>query len=337
MSVETAPAAAYAAAPRDDSERRARLLTGLSVLAALVVCAVFVLWDLPSAWEYVLELRARKVAALALVAVAVAVSTVLFQTVTANTILTPGIMGFDALHLLIATLVVFTVGSGANAITSADGARALWALETTLMVVVVALLSQWLFVGARRDLHVLVLVGIVVGTLFRSVTSLLQRMLDPTQFAVLQDSFFASFNTVDETLLGLSAIAVGLTLAAVFRLRATLDVLALGREVATSLGVDHRRTVMGVLVAVAVLVSVSTALVGPITFFGLLVAHLAYRVVGHRHRHSLPTAAALAVVTLVLGQLLLERVFSYATGLSIIIDFAGGVLFLALVLRRSRR
>ncbi len=337
MSAETAPAATYAAAPPEASDRRARRLTLASVLAAVTVCAVFVLWDLPPAWEYVLELRSRKVAALALVAVAVAVSTVLFQTVTANTILTPGLLGFDSLHLLIATLVVFVAGPGANAVTSTDGARALWLAETTLMVVVVALLSQWLFVGAKRDLHVLVLVGIVVGTLLRSVTSLLQRMLDPTQFAVLQDSFFASFNTVDETLLGVSTIAVATTLAAVHRLRGTLDVLALGREVSISLGVDHRRTVMGVLVAVAVLVSVATALVGPITFFGLLVAHLAYRVVGHRHRYSLPTAAALGVVTLVLGQLILERVFSYATGLSIIIDFAGGALFLVLVLRRSRR
>ncbi len=303
------------------------------VVAAVVVCAVFLLHDLPEAWDYVLPLRARKIAALVLVAVAVAVSTVLFQTVTANRILTPGIMGFDAVYLLIQTVLVFTVGVGA---TSGIDVRLQWLLEVGLMVVVVGALSQWLFVGARRDLQVLVLVGIVVGTLFRSLTTLLQRMLDPSAFTMLQDSFFASFGAVDETLIGITAVVVALALVALWRLRTTLDVLGLGREAATGLGVDHRRTVMAVLMIVAVLVSVSTALVGPITFFGLLVAHLSYRLVGHRHAVVLPAAAGIAVLCLVGGQVLLERVFDFATGLSIIIDFAGGILFIVLMLRRSR-
>jgi iron complex transport system permease protein len=89
---------------------------------------------------------------------------------------------------------------------------------------------------------------------------------------------------------------------------------------------------------VSVLVAVSTALVGPITFFGLLVASLAHSLVGtSRHRYVLPAAALLAIICLVGGQTLLERVFSFDTALSIIIEFVGGIVFIILVLRRAAR
>ncbi|MCL8027462.1 iron chelate uptake ABC transporter family permease subunit [Nocardioides bruguierae] len=318
--------------------RRPGLITGVALAVAVLACAGFVLVDLPGAWEYALRLRLRTVSALVLVAVAVAVSTVLFQTVTANRILTPGLMGFDALYLLVQTAVVFFAGAGALGGAAGGGIAGslLWLVEVGVMVVLITALSRWLLLGARRDLQIVVLVGVVVGTLLRSVTTMLQRMLDPASFAVLQDSFFASFGTVEEDLLTISAVVVLATLAVLFAFRHVFDVLALGREAATSLGVDHRRAVLWVMVAVAVLVSVSTALVGPITFFGLLVANLAYVAVGHAHRWSIPAASAFAVITLVVGQWLLDRVFDFGTGLSIIIELGGGVLFLALLLGRAR-
>ena len=91
------------------------------------------------------------------------------------------------------------------------------------------------------------------------------------------------------------------------------------------------------LVLVALLVSVSTALVGPVTFLGLLVAHLAYRAMPtYRHAVVLPAAALIAAVTLVGGQLVLERVFSLNAALSIVIEFLGGLTLLVLLARRPR-
>ena len=88
----------------------------------------------------------------------------------------------------------------------------------------------------------------------------------------------------------------------------------------------------------AVLVSVSTALVGPTTFFGLLVASLVYRISGsERHVLLLPMSALLAALMLVGGQLVLERIFAFNTALSIIIEFAGGIAFIILVLRSGSR
>src|SRR5699024_414349 len=164
-------------------------------------------------------------------------------------------------------------------------------LETTVMVVLATLLFHWLFLKRRLSLHLVLLVGIVLGTVFRSISSFMQRLMDPSEFIVLQDMFFASFNSVQSELLLLSVALIALVSVPVIRMLRTFDVLALGREPSISLGVDHRRVVTQLLIMVTVLVSVSTALVGPITFFGLLVANLAYLVSGtNRHAVTLPMA-----------------------------------------------
>ncbi|WP_394247839.1 iron chelate uptake ABC transporter family permease subunit [Arthrobacter pityocampae] len=305
-------------------------LTVLGVTAAALIAA-FLLVGLEGNPAYVLPRRLNRIGAMVLVAVAVGVSTVLFQTVTGNRILTPSIMGLDALYLLIQTVLVFVLGAG-TLLTL--GAPLRFGVEVSLLVGFSWLLYRWLFLGSGRSLHLLLLVGIVFGVFFRGASSLLQRLMDPSEFIILQDLFFASFNRVDPLLLLISAVAVvGLCVPA-WRLRHRLDVLALGRETAVGLGVDYRRTVTLVLVICSVLVAVSTALVGPSTFFGLLVSALAYQLCSQfRHAVVLPVAVLLGVIALVGGQLVLEQVLAFDTALSIVIEFTGGIVFLVLLLK----
>ncbi|MBB5960650.1 iron complex transport system permease protein [Saccharothrix tamanrassetensis] len=315
--------------------RRENRVLALLALAAVATVVAFCLIALRGNWEYALTIRARKVAAMVVVGCAVAVSSVLFQTVTNNRVLTPGIMGFDSLFVLVQTLVVYFFG--ALALSSADP-RLMFAGQVVAMVVFAGALYRWLFDRRSRDLYVLVLAGVVCGTLFSSLSSLAARLINPNDFVVLQDTLFANFNSVDRNLLAVSAALVAVVSLWMVRLFPRLDVLALGREHALNLGVDHRSVVNQVLVAVAVLVSVATALVGPITFLGLLVANLARQFAGvSRHRVVVPASALLAVVALVGGQLVLERVFALDTALSVIINFVGGIYFIALLIREAKR
>ncbi|SMQ85434.1 iron complex transport system permease protein [Devosia lucknowensis] len=319
------------------SRRFSQPVIVISVLAVLALISVicFMTLGAKGSWSFILPFRGRKLLALCLVAYSVAVSTVLFQTVTNNRILTPSIMGFDALYVLLKTMLVFFLGAGALA-----GIDAQWqfGVEVVLMVVFSALLFRWLFLGEERSLTLLVLVGIVFGILFRSFSQFMQRMLDPNAFQVLQDSFFASFATVDTTLLAIACVVTALASLMALRIGHTFDVLGLGRNHAINLGVDYRRTVVTILMLVSVLVAVSTALVGPITFFGLLVATLAHSLVGNsRHVYVLPAAVLLAITCLVGGQTILERLFAFDTALSIIIEFLGGIVFITLVLRKAAR
>ncbi|QQR38187.1 iron chelate uptake ABC transporter family permease subunit [Devosia rhizoryzae] len=316
------------------SSRPVIVLLALALLALLSI-TLFMTLGAKGNWSFVLGFRGKKLLSLLLVAYSVAVSTVLFQTVTNNRILTPSIMGFDALYVLIKTSVVFFLGVGA--LTSIDS-QLQFVVEVLAMVTLSGLLFRWLFLGEERSLHLLVLVGIIFGILFRSLSALMQRMLDPGAFNVLQDTMFASFATTDPTLLGISTVIVLAVSVVGFRLMHSFDVLSLGRAHAINLGVDYKRTVAIILVLVAILVSVSTALVGPVTFFGLLVATLAHGLIGQsKHRYVLPAAVLLAILALVGGQTLLERVFAFDTALSIIIEFLGGAVFIFLVLRRSAR
>jgi iron complex transport system permease protein len=314
--------------------RRRRTLVVLGVLAVAAVVA-FLTIDVTGSWDYALMQRSRRIAAMCVVAVAVAVSTVLFQTVANNRILTPEIMGFDRLFVLIQTLGVFFVG--ASTVTTTDP-RLRFAVEVVALVAFGAGLYRMLFGRTERDVYVLVLLGVVMGGLFTSLTLLVSRLIDPNEFLTLQDLLFASFNSVDQQLLVLSAVVVGGVVLGVWRLLPRLDVVALGRDTALSLGVEHRRVVNRALLAVAVLVAVATALVGPVTFLGLLVANLARQLLGtHRHVWVLPGAALLAVLALVCGQLVLERVFGFNSALSIVINFVGGIVFIALLVREPRQ
>lgn len=307
----------------------ARLL--LLIALAVAVIVIFMTINSRGNWDFVLPFRGRKVLAMVMVGWSIAVSTVMFQTITGNRILTPSIMGFDALYMLIQTVAVFFLGSAS--LVAIDN-RMRFGAEVIAMTGFSLVLYWWLFIRADRGLDLLMLIGIVFGVMFRSVTNLLQRVIDPAEFAVLQDIGFASFNAVDETLLGVTTVLVIAISLIVWRMRYELDTVSLGRQTAISLGVDYRRVVMMALAMVSVLVSVSTALVGPITFFGLLVVHIAYLLIGSPyHRFILPAAAAIAVITLIAGQLVLERVFTFNTSLSIIIEFAGGLTFIALLLR----
>jgi iron complex transport system permease protein len=328
------PAAAFSqklkAAVRSASPR---LVAGILLAVTAAVVLFFLFFDLKGNVGYILPRRAIKVAAMLLVAVAVGVSTLLFQTVTANRILTPSIMGFDSLYILVQTAMAFTLG--AAAVVAAPPTLQFGA-EVLLMVVFSALLYRWMFTGATRSLHLLLLVGVILGSLFRGLSSLLQRLMEPSEFIILQDLFFASFNDVDPALLGVSTAIVAVVCAVVWRARHTLDVLALGRDVAINVGVDHRKVVMRVLLGCSLLVAVSTALVGPVTFFGLLVVSLGYQLCrGFSHAWLLPIVVLIGAVALVGGQLLLEQVFGFSTALSVVIEFAGGILFLYLLLKGS--
>nr|WP_246856738.1 iron chelate uptake ABC transporter family permease subunit [Brenneria sp. CFCC 11842] len=314
----------YALSPR----RRLWLLGAL----ALTAMAIFMTVNLGSNLRYILTHRGLMLATMLLVAFAASASTVLFQTVTNNRILTPSIMGFEALFILIQTILVFVFGvRGIPAL----GIQGKFFMEALLLVLFSAVLYRWLFTGNRNNLHLVLLVGIICGTLFRSMANLMQRLLDPSEFAIVQGRMFATFTRAAPELIGLSAAISALVAVMIWRMRFRFDVLALGRSTAINLGVDYKRSVTVILLLVSVLVAISTALVGPLTFLGFMVANLAYMIIGtSQHRFLLPAAFMLGIIALVGGQLILEHLLDMSGALSVVIEFIGGSLFILLLLKK---
>lgn len=282
--------------------RKITLLLGI----ALVLIVLYLVLGLNARnWEYALSRRIPRIIATVVTSGAIAASTVVFQTITHNRILTPSLMGLDALFLLLQTILLFLLGPQHQLVFNQN-----WNFLFVVgnMVLFALLLYQVVFQEIEEDIFFLLLVGLILGTLFQSATSFLQMVMDPNEFSVVQSKMFASFNNINTSVLTLSVIILVGTLVYVIRHSATLDVVALGRDHAVNLGVAYDRLVRKMLIAIAILVSVSTALVGPIMFLGLLVANLAREFLAtYEHRYLIGTALLLGLIALVGGQLLVER------------------------------
>ena len=309
--------------------KRMLLLTLFSILC--VVC--FMTINLKGNIQYILIHRSWILLTMVLVAFCSATSTLLFQTVTNNRILTPSIMGFEALFILIQTVVVFFIDPQGIPFIGVIGK---FLFETAMLILFSLFLYRGLFTRLKQNLHLVLLIGIILGTLFRSFANLLQRLMTPNEFAVLQSRIFATFTRAEPSLILLSlliAFVIGLIL---WRIRFRFDVLALGRDNAINLGVDYKKSVTLILFFVSILVAISTALVGPFTFLGLLIANLAYSLSGSsQHRYLLPTAFLLGMIALIGGHLILEYILNMSGALSIVIEFIGGSLFIYLLLKKG--
>jgi iron complex transport system permease protein len=318
---------------RNWSRQGVRLMA-LAVLAVVTLLA-FMTLGVEADWAFVLQHRGTKALTMLVVACALGMSTVVFQTVTHNTILTPAVMGLDALYLFLQAVLVLVLGSvGVVQL----GLLPKYGLEIVLMVALSVGLMRWLFTGHASSLHLMLLVGMVMGILFRSMTSFAMRMIDPNEFATLQDRMFANFNTIHTQLLLPSLVVLALGTAFFWRRRHVLDVLALGRDAAVNLGVHYQRQVLQLLVVMCAMVAISTALVGPVTFFGLLVANMAYQWMGtRRHAWVLPAVVLWGCVLLLAGQVVLERVLGFNSALSVVVEFVGGLVFIYLLMRKGKQ
>jgi len=308
----------------------------LAALGALAIglIALFMTIDGSGNWDYILPRRAKKIAAIILTGAAISISTVVFQTLTNNKILTPTLIGLDSMYLLLQTAIVFLFGS---TVLTSMAKNVQFALAVGLMMLFAGVLYKLLFKREGNHLYFLLLVGIICGTFFSSIASFMQMLLDPNDFMVVQDKMFASFNNMNTDVLIVSVVLVLLVLLIFYRDFKYLDVMALGKEHSVNLGVPHDRITKRLLVAVALLVAVSTALVGPVTFLGLLVSNVAYRLLStFRHQVVIAGTVLISIVALVGGQLIVERVFTFSTTLSVILNFIGGIYFLYLLLKESK-
>lgn len=306
---------------------------GFLFVLLLISSVLFMTVNANGQWDFILPFRGAKLLALLLVAYAVSVSTLLFQTLTNNRILTPYIMGFDTLYLLIQSALVFFLGGVAYTSLSLGWK---FTAEVALMIVVSMSLFFLLLKQATEDLYRMILTGVILGVLFRSLTSFIQRLIDPEEFSVIQSVSFAQFNIIKTDLLAYSLCFVLFVSLVIWRYRHQLDILALGRDHAINLGIDYQKSVIIFLFLIAVLVSISTALVGPVTFFGLLVSGMTYEYMkSYRHDLLIPTAFLIAAIALVLGQVIFEHMIGMKGVLSVVIEFLGGIMFIWFLIKRK--
>ncbi|MCC0762056.1 iron chelate uptake ABC transporter family permease subunit [Clostridioides sp. ES-S-0006-03] len=285
--------------------------------------------------DYALSQRIPKILAMILGGGCIAFTTVVFQTITNNQILTPSVLGLDSLYVMIQTIIVFIFGATSNLITNENYN---FIINVTIMIVASMLLYRALFERKENNIFFLILLGMVFGTLFKSATTFIQVMIDPNEFLALQTSIMASLNNINTNVLLIAFIIVIATIPFIYDDIKYLDVLSLGREQAINLGVDFDKVVKKMIILIAILVSVSTALIGPMTFLGLLLANIAREVFKtYKHTYLILGSILLGMITLIIGQFFIQHIFKFDTTLSVVINFIGGIYFIQLLLKGANR
>lgn len=338
-------AGACAAAPSQRSRTRTiahrsnlRRIGWLALFAAIAVAlylTVGVHFENERLLAFALRIRVPKVAAMLLAAFAIGGASIVFQSIINNTIVTPCLLGMNALYTLIHTALVFVVGSASIV---ASNANISFAIDLVIMGIVATIIYSYLFKKTGHNVLYVLLIGTVLSSLFSSIQSTLIRVMDPNEYDTLLNTLVASFSNINTEIILFSVAALAVIVFALRRDLALLDVLTLGKDQAINLGVDYDRSVRRLLLGVTLFIAVATAMVGPISFLGLIIANLSRQLL-KTYRHGLLIAGSVlfGMVVLVAGQLIVEHVFSYEVPVSVFITMGGGAYFLFLILVAKRR
>ena len=324
-----APRAVLTAAYRANVRKLAIL--GVLMLAA---AAAYMLVDVNFANErlfaYSMKIRAPKLVAMLIAAFAIGGASLVFQSIIRNTIVTPCLLGMNSMYTLIHTAVVFVAGTGSILATNANLS---FAADLVIMGVVATFVYSYLFKKTNYNVLYVLLIGTVLSSFFGSIQSTLVRVMDPNEYDTLLNNLVASFSNINSSIIVFTVVVLAAIVIFLRRDLALLDVITLGKDQAINLGVDYDRTIKRLLLGVVFAIAVATAMVGPISFLGLIIANLSRQLL-KTYRHSLLVAGSVlfGMVVLVAGQLLVEQVFAFAVPVSVFITVIGGIYFLYLVL-----
>lgn len=275
-----------------------------------------------------LEVRLPRILAALLVGAALASSGAAYQAMFRNPLVSPEILGVAA-----------GAGFGASVGILLDfplGLRQVMAFGCGLLAAVLALTIARV-VGNASPV-VLVLGGVVVGSMFGALISTTQYFANPeTTLPEITFWLFGSLARAGTANLLVPAVVVGVCLVALYAVRWPLTVLATGEEHAQALGVD-RRVVWAIVVGASTLMTATVvSLAGIIGWVGLVVPHLARFVVGPLLTVLLPVSTLLGAAYLLAVDDVARSATRLDLPLGILTALVGAPFFVALLVKAGRQ
>ncbi len=312
----------------------ARKLILMAVLVLLAAAAYLTVEVNPKYFSYAMSLRIPKLIVMLIAAFAIGGASLVFQSIINNTIVTPCLLGMNSLYTLIHTAVVFAAGSGSILAVNANLA---FAADLVIMGASATVIYGYLFKKTNYNVLYVLLIGTVLTSFFSSIQSTLTRVMDPNEYDSLLSTLVASFSNVNSEIILFSLAVLAVLIFVLRKDLALLDVLTLGKAQAINLGVDYDWSIRRLLLGVTLAIAVATAMVGPISFMGLIIANLSRQLLKtYRHSQLILGSVFFGMIILVAGQLIVEHVYSYAIPISVFITVGGGIYFLYLLLTRKR-
>lgn len=306
------------------------VLSIIVLLCAIGYMLIAVNFQNSKLFHYAMKIRTPKLIVMLITAFAIGGASIVFQSIINNTIVTPCLLGMNSLYTLIHTAVVFVAGSGS--ILAMNGNLS-FAVDLVLMGIIATFVYSYLFKLTHHNILYVLLIGTVLTSFFSSIQNTLTRVMDPNEYDALLATLVASFSNINTEVIVLSLVILAVVIFALRNELAILDVITLGKDQAVNLGVDYDKCIRRLLLGVTLCIAVATAMVGPISFLGLIIANLARHFLKtYRHSQLILGSTVFGMVVLVGGQLIVERVYSYTIPISVFVTVFGGVYFLYLIL-----
>lgn len=298
------------------------------------VCAAYLFInsypEKPRLFQYILSLRIPTLVVMLIAAFAIGSASLIFQSIINNRIVTPCLLGMNSMYTLVHTAVVFVVGSGSIFATNSNLS---FAVDLIVMSVAATFVYSYMFKKTGNNVLYVLLIGTVLSSFFGSIQSTMIRVMDPNEYDTLLTTLVADFNNINVEVITFSLILLIALAMFLWKDLMLLDVITLGRDQAINLGVDYDRTVRRLLLGVVLCIAVATAMVGPISFLGLIIANLARQFLKtYKHSRLIVGSALMGMLAIIAGQLISQHVFSYAVPISTFITIGGGIYFLYLLL-----
>lgn len=291
------------------------------------------------AWLYIVrEIRLPKALTAILVGSGLSVSGLQMQTLFRNPLAGPSELGITAGAGLGVAAVMLSGGSAASLYAIRQlGLSGSWLIVAMASAGAAGVLLVVLAIAGRlRDNVVLLLVGVMIGTMTLSLISIWQYFSQPEQLQeYLMWTFGSLGGVVDDHLAVLSAVvAAGLLLA--FASSKALNALLLGEQYARSMGLTIGRSRTIILLSTSLLTGSITAFCGPVAFVGIAVPHLARALSGtSNHRLLIPASALLGAVLLLLCDSIAQLPGTQAVlPINIVTSLFGAPVVIWMIIRR---
>lgn len=307
----------------------------LIILGLLIFSILYLFQGLDKdTFSFFIGKRASKLILMILVGTTIGISAVLFQTITNNRILTPGVLGVDSIYMFFNLLLLYI---SKDLSIFATHYYLYFFFITALTLGSSYVLYKAIFGKENRKIDEIILIGVVFGTLLKGISSFLQIMLDPNQFSLLQDLSFASINNTDVRLIYITAPILIIICFIVIREFHVLDIMLLGKDQSINLGIDYDKKVKLLFFIVIALTSITTALIGPLVFFGVAIVNIAREMVtSYKHKELVLFTSILGTFILILGQFLIERILDMAVPIGVLIGFFSGIYFFILLIKENK-
>ncbi|UQS12637.1 iron ABC transporter permease [Pseudomonas sp. HS6] len=228
----------------------------------------------------------------ALVGAGLALIGAVLQAVTRNPLADPHLLGVTSGATLGAVIVVLHVGEIVGLLT------------LPIAAFIGALLSMFLVLGianrhGRLDSDRLLLCGVAVSFVMMAIANLLLFMGDHRASSAVMFWMLGGLGLARWELLAVPALSVLLSLILLIGMARPLNALMAGEQTAVTLGLNARAVRLRVFVIASLMTGVLVSISGSIGFVGLMVPHIARRLIGAEHRRLLPVCVLLGSVFLV--------------------------------------